>query len=928
MEHVLDHDADVMLLSETWLRSKKNNVTAAIEQQGYKLYHTIRKNRAKELGGGVGVLVKKCLTAKQIKVKQFQSFEHCVVKVSLQDNIWVTLITIYRLDYEAIDLFFTEFTELLELYTVSNGKCIIGGDINIHCDIADDRHTTQLNELLSAFNLTQTIEEPTHRKGHTLDVAITHVKETKITDIEVSDIALSDHFLLSFSVDCAAPRSYYKTICYRKKVNSDTFHDDLVATLNSVHISNDFSDSVNEYNDKLATLVEKHAPEVTKQVKIVNNAPWFDSEFKELRKQRRKAEKMFHRTGNLKDKETFKQLRKQTTALASKKKQEFYVSKIRNANNKPKMLFKVINTLKDSERVTVLPKASSDTLLANNFQQYFKEKISNIRHSFPPTEPPPAVPTPENIQAFDKFELATEDEIHAIVQSFGVSCSPEDPIPAKLLNDNSDTLIPYWLELVNLSLSTGNMDCLKSAVISPLLKEADEHVDTELYKNYRPVSNLIFLSKLIERCVASRLEKHMKENDLESKHQYGYKKGHSTEMLLIKIVDSLLIAFDKKLATILLLLDLSAAFDTVDHNKLLHALCYDIGITGTVYKWFQSFLKGRSQRVKINSSYSDSESLDFGLAQGSVLGPPLFNIYVRPFYPFIQALAFEVEGFADDHQLFKQFIPMFQTHVLGSNINDCLRSVSEWMSTYFLKLNKSKTKILVLAPPTVMPSIEIHGIFMENKSIRFVNSAKNLGVWLDENLNFKTHIRKVVSSCFMVIREISKIKKFLPQECLCTIICSLVLSKLDYCNALYHNINASEVNMLQSVQNSAIRLISNGYKYDRKSISPLFEQFHWLKIRERIVFKLCLIVHKCVWGFAPDSLNEMVAVSNPRTLNLVEKKFTSVYGQRAFSRAGPKLWNNLPLQMRMENDTSKFKKLLKSFLMTDANNLYSRVNMR
>ena len=103
MEHVLDHDADVMLLSETWLRSKKNNVTAAIEQQGYKLYHTIRKNRAKELGGGVGVLVKKCLTAKQIKDKQFQSFEHCVVKVSLQDNIWVTLITIYRLDYEAID---------------------------------------------------------------------------------------------------------------------------------------------------------------------------------------------------------------------------------------------------------------------------------------------------------------------------------------------------------------------------------------------------------------------------------------------------------------------------------------------------------------------------------------------------------------------------------------------------------------------------------------------------------------------------------------------------------------------------------------------------------------------------------------------------------------------------------------------------------
>ena len=927
MEHVLDHDADVMLISETWLRSKKNNVTATIDQYGYKLHHTIRKDRTKELGGGVGVLVKECLTTKQIKVKQFQSFEHCVVKVCLQDSKWVTFITIYRLDYEAIDLFFTEFTELLELYTVSNGKCIIGGDINIHCDVAEDRHTIQLNELLSAFNLTQIIEEPTHRKNHTLDVVIAHVEETKISDIEVNDITLSDHFLLSFSVDCTAPRSYYKTITYRKKVN-DAFKEDLETTLNSLHISNDFRESVNEYNDKLDTLVEKHAPEATKEVKIVNNAPWFDTEYKELRKQRRKAEKTFHRTGDPNDKETFKQLRKQTTVLASEKKQEYYTSKIRDANNKPKMLFKVINILKDSERVTILPKASSDKSLADNFQQYFKEKISKIRESFSPVECPPAVPPPENIQIFNTFELATEDEIRSIVKSYGVSCSPEDPIPAKILNEYSDTLIPYWLELVNLSLATGSMDCLKSAVITPLLKEADDHVDIELYKNDRPVSNLMFLSKLIERCVAPRLEKHIKENKLDSKHQYGYKKGHSTEMLLINIVDSLLTAFDKKLATVLLLLDLSAAFDTVDQNKLLHTLRYDIGITGIVYKWFESFLKGRSQRVKINSSYSDSESLDFGEAQGSILGPPLFNIYVRTFYPFIQALAFNVEGFADDHQLFKSFLPMFQTHVLGSDINDCLRSVSEWMNTYFLMLNKSKTKILVLAPPSVMSSIEIHGIFMDNKSMRFVDSAKNLGVWLDENLNFKTHIRKVVSSCFMVIREISKIKKFLPKECLCTIMCSLVLSKLDYCNALYFNINSNEINMLQSVQNSAIRLITGGHKYDRVSITPLFKQLHWLKIRERIVFKICLVVHKCVWGIAPDSLIEKVVVSNPRTFNLIEKRFSSVYGQRAFSRAGPKLWNNLPLEMRLENDTERFKKLLKSFLMTDANNLYSRVNMR
>ena len=183
------------------------------------------------------------------------------------------------------------------------------------------------------------------------------------------------------------------------------------------------------------------------------------------------------------------------------------------------------------------------------------------------------------------------------------------------------------------------------------------------------------------------------------------------------------------------------------------------------------------------------------------------------------------------------------------------------------------------------------------------------------------HIRKVVSSCFMVLREIWKVKTFLPKEC------SLVLSKLDYCNALYYNINNSEHNLLQSVQNAAIRLIGGRFKYDCVSISPLFEQLHWLRIEERIVFKVCLIVHKCVWGLVPEALKAMVEMSNPRTLNLVEKKFRSVYGKRAFSYAGPKLWNNLPFHIRLEDDINKFKKLLKSFLMNDSYD-YRRVKMR
>ena len=138
----------------------------------------------------------------------------------------------------------------------------------------------------------------------------------------------------------------------------------------------------------------------------------------------------------------------------------------------------------------------------------------------------------------------------------------------------------------------------------------------------------------------------------------------------------------------------------------------------------------------------------------------------------------------------------------------------------------------------------------------------------------------------------------------------------------------NEINMLQAVQNSAIRLIFGRFKHDRSQITPLFKELHWLKIRERIVFKICLIVHKCVWVFAPDSLKSLIIVSNVRTFKLVENKYKTIYGERAFSRAGPKLWNNLPYHIRVETDTDKFKKLLKSFLMIDSCSFYSRLNMR
>ena len=580
--------------------------------------------------------------------------------------------------------------------------------------------------------------------------------------------------------------------------------------------------------------------------------------------------------------------------------------------------------LLDKTKETILPKAESDTELANQFMYYFVDKINTIRSKL-------QISCPDTINScsyaggiLSVFEPATCDEILKIVMSFGVKCSAEDPVPSHLLKNNLTTFIPIWLEIVNLSLETGSMDCLKDAVLLPLIKQIDAMTDTENFKNYRPVSNLVFISKLIERVVADRLENHMNANNLHLHYQYGYKKNHSTESLLLKIVNDLFELFDDKAPSVLLLLDLSAAFDTVDQQKLLNILKNEIGVIGTAHKWFKSFLVNRSQKVKIGQSFSNKRALDFGVPQGTVLGPVLFNVYVRPLYQHAEMIKINIFGYSDDHQLLQTFLPTLQHKALGQDISYCLEHISKWMNDSFLCINKSKTKIMVMATPAMRKNIDIEGTFVNNECIRFVDSAKNLGVLLDNELAFNKQINRIVKNCYYTIGKISRIKRLLTHEQLCTLVCSLVFSQLDYCNSLYYHIDTTSLIKLQSVQNCAARLVvKTGTDY--QLTNDLFLKLHWLKIRERVYFKILLFVHKCLLHKGPSSLCIMFSYSSSeRTLKLNETKSNSSYGDRAFSHCGPKLWNILPPVIREEPETNIFKKKLKSFLMTNGEQFHQK----
>ena len=523
-----------------------------------------------------------------------------------------------------------------------------------------------------------------------------------------------------------------------------------------------------------------------------------------------------------------------------------------------------------------------------------------------------------NNSFLEEFDVCTESEILDIIKEHGFRCSFSDPLPDSLLKDNVDLFLPIWTSLVNLSLSLGSIDgLLKQADIVPLLKAVG--IDFTLHKNFRPVSNLQFLGKLIERVVAKRLKRHMVINNLETSNQYGYKKGHSTETILLKITNDILIASDKKTATVLLLLDLSAAFDTVDIERLMEILYSEIGVRGTALKWFSSFLKNRTMRVKINDTYSEVFEIQFGVPQGSVLGPLLFNIYIRSIYKYVELNGFNIKGFADDHQLYVSFCPEFQMLYLGDKIRMVMEQIDKWMNCFFLKLNQSKTQIIVFGPKSDKSKICINGVFVENDAtcIRFKSVVKNLGIFLDSDLSYTDQVSSVVSRSFLCIKNIARIKTFLTSKEKCTLLTALILSKLDYCNSLYYGINCSLLKKLQVVQNSAARLVFNRRKFDHSS--GLLFQLHWLPIKNRIEYKIDLLIHKTLYHASPEDIQNMVSLHSTRTFNLKgDYRSISSNGDRAFIVYAVHTWNRLPLYLKTESSLVIFKKSLKTFLFNEA----------
>ena len=358
---------------------------------------------------------------------------------------------------------------------------------------------------------------------------------------------------------------------------------------------------------------------------------------------------------------------------------------------------------------------------------------------------------------------------------------------------------------------------------------------------------------------------YLNQNDLVPAYQSAYMKNHSCETALCKVVNDIQKMLHNRKVVALVQLDLSAAFDTVDHAILIQLLERKFGIKGSALNFFKSYLAGRSFSVKIKYVQGRRFLLIYGVPQGSILGPLLFILYISDI-PLIAAKhGVSIHSYADDGQLYLGFEPSKNYTESMNKIKACIDDIETWMNANFLKLNVGKTEVIFIARPqdhAIYDNMSIDiGMKMYNASSN--TSIKSLGAFINGTMTMNSMVSEYTKSMFHNLKKLGHIKYYLDVEERMLLIKSFILSKMDYCNVLLSNASWTCIQPLERVLNAGIRFIYDLKKRDH--VSSFYKSAHILPLSYRIMFKSCVMVYKIINNLSPDYLNDFITMHFPNS---------------------------------------------------------------
>ena len=856
-EFINSNKSDIIAVTETWLRpDDTDSFIGSVTPPGYKCTHVPRQQGR---GGGVGFFIRDDIDFKVLPQPCFNTFESISVHLSTGNAQDIVFHTVYRPPNVSKANFIEDFSSFVEDAALSCCENVILGDLNLHLD-KQDGWSQKFNDSLCQYNFTQIIDSPTHIHGHILDVIC--VTDTFSKALCAKVIAgLSDHFAITFSVNIPIEvPCKFRQVNTRKihKINITDFKEDILNSDLIKHPHRTASLLSHQFFNTLRSILDKHAPIKRKMAPVHPDKGFVNSDILSAKRLKCKCERVWRSNNSAINRRRYRAAVNRYNFLLEQSRRRHYSTVIAENNGNPKALWNTFKKILHKTSTIILPDHISPTDLANTFGHFFSDKIVKIRVALESSVPVSLTIPKSNSSALTSFEPVSEDDILKILRSSNTKSSDLDPIPTALVKECADILVTPITNIINYSLKEGSFpNCFKTAYVTPLLKKPN--LDRNLLKNYRPVSNLSFLSKLIEKVVAKQLNNYIDSEGLSNVNQSAYRRLHSTETALLKIQNDIAASLDSGKAVALTLLDLSAAFDTIDHDILFNSLRDWFGVDGTVLRWIRSYLSNRKQKVKLGNSFSDVFSLPYGVPQGSVLGPLLFTLYTTPLSNIISNFNVTHHLYADDTQIYlaldnRNFDSSF------AELTECLTCIQNWMAGVKLKLNPEKTEFIIIGDRQARESlINKFPTQLLGNSISPTDTVKNLGVIFDSENTFSNHITNMCRACYYHLKDLRRIRKFLSVETAALLANSMISSRLDYCNSLLYGISKYNVAKLQKIQNALCRIV---FRLDRTShVTPFLQKLHWLPITYRILFKYNLITFKAINFSQPIYLSSLIKTS-------------------------------------------------------------------